>query len=318
VELTQIGMGKIAAAIGDGSFAQYKLRVYFDAQINANAQAGENIPNRATLHYTNSVNFDFDVESDEPVVYTGGTNLADEYANLYAKHGHWKDVAIRLEGEAVRSLTVQFLELWDGELGLATDYTPYLSPAVPVSCAQGFVQPFADGPVNNPDNPAESVYRSVISSARDYVYITTPYLIIDHAMRDVLIDAVESGVDVRIITPKIWDHWYVHAVTRSNYRELLEAGVRIYEYTPGYIHAKTIVSDDHFAVTGTINMDYRSFNLQFENGVWLCGAPVVSEIRADIEQTFSVSEEILLENHCKRPLTDRVLGTVLRLFAVFF
>ena len=136
-------------------------------------------------------------------------------------------------------------------------------------------------------------------------------------MMDTLIAAAESGVDVRIITPKIWDHWYVHAVTRSNYAPLLKAGVRIYEYTPGYIHAKTIISDDEHAVTGSINMDYRSFNLHYENGVWLCGSPVLSNILSDITETFQKSEEIKLFEHMKRPFYIRFIENTLRIFAIF-
>jgi cardiolipin synthase len=127
-----------------------------------------------------------------------------------------------------------------------------------------------------------------------------------------------GGTDVRIITPKVWDKWYVHMVTRSNYGRLLEAGVRIYEYTPGYIHAKTIISDDDQAITGSINMDYRSFNLHFENGVWICGAPVLKEIKEDIIATFRVSEEIVLGEWKRRPWQEKFLQALLRLFAPLF
>ena len=160
------------------------------------------------------------------------------------------------------------------------------------------------------------MYRNMVTNAREYVYITTPYLVIDNTMRDLLCTAAIAGVDARIITPKIWDHWYVHAVTRSNYRMLLEAGVRIYEYTPGYIHAKTILSDDDHCVTGSINMDHRSFHLHFENGVWICGAPVLEEIKQDILDTFLLCEEMRLDEWAKRPLYMRMLEGILRVFAV--
>lgn len=251
---------------------------------------------------------------DGNIGYTGGTNLADEYANYYPKHGHWKDTAIRLEGDAVWSLTVTFLQMWDAEQRDPSDYNAY-RPTVKAE-GEGFFQPFSDGPVNNPDNPAEVMYRKVVAGARDYAYITTPYLIIDNTMRDLLCAAATAGVDVRIITPKVWDHWYVHAVTRSNYRSLLEAGVRIYEYTPGYIHAKTIISDDDQCITGSINLDYRSFHLHFENGVWICGAPVLEEIRQDIVDTFERCEEIALEPWLRRPWYIRMVEGVLRVFAV--
>jgi cardiolipin synthase len=253
---------------------------------------------------------------DGNIGYTGGTNLADEYANLYAKHGHWKDAAIRLEGDAVWSLTVTFLQMWEIESGIKEDYINY-QPAIKIT-GDGFYQPFSDGPVNNPHNPAEAMYRQLISNAKEYVYITTPYLVIDDLMIDVLCTAAMGGTDVRIITPKIWDHWYVHMVTRSNYGRLMETGVRIYEYTPGYIHAKIIISDDDHAITGSINMDYRSFNLHFEDGVWICGAPVLKDIKKDITDTFEVCEEIALNEWKRRPWYIKILQAFLRLFAPLF
>ena len=253
---------------------------------------------------------------DGNVAYTGGTNMADEYANLYVKYGHWKDTAIRLEGDAVWSLTVSFIQMWDSESKEASFYDKYKSE---YGCeAQGFFQPFSDGPANNPVNPAEVIYRKIINSARDYVYIMTPYLVIDNNMMDALCSASMGGTDVRIITPKIFDQWYVHKVTRSNYEELLRAGVRIYEYTPGFIHAKTIISDDDHAVTGTINMDYRSFYMHYENGVWICGAPVLEEIKKDMIDTMAVCEEMELEKWVNRPFYIKALQTVMRLFAVLF
>jgi len=251
---------------------------------------------------------------DGNIGYTGGTNIADEYANIYPKHGHWKDTAIRLEGDAVWSLTVTFLQMWESESNTVTDYEVY-RPTISGE-GQGFYQPFSDGPVNNPDNPAEVMYRTIINNAKDYVYITTPYLVIDNTMLEALCTAAQGGTDVRIITPKIWDHWYVHTVTRSNYGELLESGVRIYEYTPGYMHAKTIISDDDHAVMGSINMDYRSFHLHYENGVWICGTPVLQEIKKDICDTFEVCEEINLDEWLRRPWYVKFIQTILRVFAV--
>ena len=253
---------------------------------------------------------------DGRVAYTGGTNLADEYANIYPKHGHWKDTAIRLEGDAVWGLTVNFLQMWDGEAGYYSEYERYKTD-FPLTHSDGFFQPFNDGPTNNPDNPAEMMYMSMIANARDYIYITTPYLVIDSAMTDALCAAAVSGVDVRIVLPKIWDHWYVHIVTRSNYGELIKSGVRIYEYSPGYIHAKTILTDDDICITGSINMDYRSFNLHFENGVWICGAPVLANIKEDITNTFEVSQEIDLRLwHGMRPWYVRIVEGILKIFSI--
>lgn len=253
---------------------------------------------------------------DGNIGYTGGTNLADEYANLYEKHGHWKDTAIRLEGDAVWSMTVNFLQMWDGETCAVSDYDCYRPNLRGVS--DGFFQPFSDGPANNPDNPAEVMYKRLITGAKEYVYITTPYLVIDGPMTDIICTAAKSGVDVRIITPKVWDHWYVHMVTRSNYTRLIKAGVQIFEYSPGYMHAKTIISDGDNAVTGSINMDYRSFYLHFENGVWICGSNVLEQIRSDFLSTQEQSERIELAEFEKRRWYYKLVEAILRIFAIFF
>jgi len=253
---------------------------------------------------------------DGNIGYTGGINIADEYANLYPKLGHWKDTAIRLEGDAVWGFLVSFIQMWETESKEQTDYEAYR----PTESAEGegYYQPFVDGPMNSPDSPAEVMYRTMINNAKDYVYITTPYLVIDNTMTDALATAALSGTDVRIITPKIWDHWYVHFVTQSNYEELLRAGVKIYEYTPGYIHAKTIISDDDNAIVGSINMDYRSFYLNYENGVWICGGEAIGQIKKDLMDTFAISEEIKLEDWKRRPWYVKFMQALLRLFAVLF
>jgi cardiolipin synthase len=253
---------------------------------------------------------------DGNIGYTGGANIADEYINAIVKYGHWKDTGIRLEGDAVWSLTVTFLQMWDSEAKAESDYEAYRSTALREKC-RGFYQPFTDGPANDADI-AKNVYKSFIFNAKSYVYITTPYLIVDSAVIDALRIAAKGGTDVRIIVPKLWDKWFVHMVTLSNYKTLLEAGVRIFEYTPGFIHSKTIISDDDHAVIGTINMDYRSFYLHYENGVWLCGAPVIQDIKQDMLQTLGQCEEILLEDWIKRPLHEKCLQNALRLFAVVF
>ncbi|MEQ8201374.1 MAG: cardiolipin synthase [Syntrophomonadaceae bacterium] len=253
---------------------------------------------------------------DGNIGYTGGTNIADEYVNLDKKLGHWKDTAIRLEGQAVWGLTVTFLQMWDSEYDSRSDY-PHYRPTLRIP-APGFYQPFADGPVNNPSNPAEEVFLQIIAQAHQYVWITTPYLVIDHSMQDILCMAAKGGIDVRIVTPRLWDHWYVHMVTRSNYGVLMEAGVKIYEYTPGFIHAKIILSDDDSAVIGSINMDYRSFFLHFENGVWISGAPVLQDIKKDMLDIFAVSEEMSLPDWKNRPRHTKFVQGVLRVFAPLF
>lgn len=250
---------------------------------------------------------------DGNIGYTGGTNIADEYANLIDRLGHWKDTAIRLEGDAVWSLTVTFLLMWDSEYNYHSDYQHYL-PTVHSEKA-GFFQPFSDGPVNNPKDTAADMYNQIIAGAHKYVYITTPYLVIDNAMKNVLCMAAKGGIDVRLVTPKIPDHWYVHMVTQSNYEDLLAAGARIFEYTPGFMHAKTILSDDDNCIMGSINMDYRSFYLHFENGVWICASPALQDIKADFMDMFSISEEIHYEDWKQRPLYTKLAQSVLRIFA---
>ena len=253
---------------------------------------------------------------DGNVAYTGGANIGDEYTNTYPKLGHWKDTAIRLEGDAVWSLTVTFLQMWDGETKSRSDYEKY-RPAV--SCeAGGFYQPFMDGPVVDGDSIAKNIYKLFIYNAKKYIYITTPYLVVDTTMLDALRIAAKGGTDVRIIVPKIWDKWYVHTVTLSNYQTLLEAGVRIFEYTPGFIHAKTIISDDEHAVIGTINMDFRSYYLSYENGVWICGAPVIQDMKKDMEETFALCKEIELQAWMQRPWHQKCLQRFMRLFEVIF
>lgn len=263
------------------------------------------------LHYRNHQKI---VVIDGNIGYTGGSNIADEYANYYPKHGHWKDTGIRMEGDGTYTLTITFLEMWEAETGTLQAYEQY-RPTADMK-ATGYFQPFADGPVNNPENPAETAYRQMISTAKEYVYITTPYFVIDNSMMDALCAAAASGVDVRVVVPKEWDHWYVRAVSRSNYKPLLQAGAKVYEYTPGFIHAKTVLSDDDHAITGSINFDYRSFHLHFENGVWICGDEVLKDIKRDMDETIAVSEEILLEDYLKRPWYTRFIEGFLRVFAV--
>jgi len=253
---------------------------------------------------------------DGNIGYTGGTNIADEYANITHRLGHWKDSSVRLEGDAVWGLTVTFLQMWDAVTDSESDYC-YYKPDIMVE-GTGYYQPFADSPVNNPLNPAEETYSQIIANAQQYVYITTPYLVVDNAMKDILCMAAKGGIDVRIVTPRVWDHWYVHMVTQSNYDDLLAGGIRIYEYSPGFIHSKIILSDDDNAVIGSINMDYRSFFLHFENAVWICGSPILQDIKDDMLHIFSVSQEIHLDEWRKRPRHIKLLQGLLRVFAPLF
>ena len=250
---------------------------------------------------------------DGKVAFTGGINMADEYINAKARFGHWKDAAIRLEGDAVWSMTVSFLSMWDYASGKSDRFSEF-KPMPATSGAKGYVQPYHDCPWDN-EPVGQTVYLNLINRAKDYVYITTPYLVIDYSMNMALISAAKSGVDVRIITPHIPDKKTVFEVTRAYYKELLAAGVKIYEYEPGFIHSKNFVVDDRYATVGTVNLDYRSMFLHFENGVLLYDTASVSDIKADFLDTKEKSIPISYEECRQVPLYRRMLRGVLRAFA---
>ncbi|MGN0203938.1 MAG: cardiolipin synthase, partial [Coprococcus sp.] len=193
---------------------------------------------------------------DGKVGFTGGVNLADEYINTYAKHGYWKDSVVKVEGKAVWSLTLMFLEMWELCSGKPQNEERFFSENEDWTeiTSKGFVQPYADSPMDD-ENVGEHVYLQILNHAKEYVYICTPYLIVDDSMISALCLAAKSGVDVRIITPHIWDKTLIHMTTRSFYRELIHGGVKIYEYSKGFMHSKTFVSDDHTATVGTTNLD---------------------------------------------------------------
>lgn len=251
---------------------------------------------------------------DGNIAYTGGFNLADEYANYIERFGHWKDSGVRLYGDGVYSFTCFFLDMWrfankDVQMK-ETDYKPYIHIDEP-----GYVQPFMGGPHRNPHNPTEGAYTRMINKARDYVFITTPYLVLDQSMRDDLVSAAESGVDVRIIVPKIYDKWYVYMVNVSNYGKLMEAGVHIYEYQPGFIHAKNVIADDECAICGTINTDYRSFYLHYECGVFLSEVNAIKDMKEDFIKTLDKCEEMNLENWVKRPIGNKIMQAALKVLS---
>lgn len=248
--------------------------------------------------------------------FTGGINLADEYINEVKKHGHWKDSAIMLKGEAVWSLTIMFLSMWDYLKGIDEDFCKFkknidLKDAV---ATNSYFQPFADNPLDN-EPVGGTVYLNMVGKAGKYVYITSPYLILNNEMITALTSAAKGGVDVRIITPHLADKWYVHEVTKSYYKALVESGVKIYEYTPGFIHSKTCISDDEYGVVGTINMDYRSIYLQFECGVWMYGSSSLADIKEDFLSTLQMCKEITMEDFKDIRWYKLLTGSVLRVFA---
>ena len=255
------------------------------------------------------------VAIDGNVAYTGGLNIADEYINKISPFGHWKDSGIRIEGEGAFGFALIFLEMWMLMGHTESDLSAYRPEAfAPVTKENGgFVQPYAATPLEK-DNLSEEVYMQIIGKAKKYVYIMTPYLIVDNNMLAQLTIAAKSGVDVRIMTPYHWDKRIVHFMTRSYYRELIRAGVKIYEYKPGFLHSKTFVCDDEIATVGSANMDFRSLYLQFECGAFFCGTNIVDEVRDDFLQTVSVCKAIR-ESDCRSNAVVRFIQDVFRLLA---
>ena len=252
---------------------------------------------------------------DGKTAFTGGINLADEYINQKVRFGHWKDSAILVRGEAAWSMTVMFLTLWDYARDTDSgDYNAFRPVWETPVKGEGYVQPYTDSPLDG-EAVGQSVYLNLINRARRYVYLTTPYLIVDDSMNTALCIAAKSGVDVRILTPHIPDKKIVFEVTRAHYDALLEAGVKIYEYTPGFVHAKNFAVDDKFGTVGTVNMDYRSLFLHFENGVWLCGDPTVRDIKADFLATLEQCQPVTLEQSRALPWWRKAYRAVLRVFA---
>ncbi|MCM1272028.1 MAG: cardiolipin synthase [Clostridium sp.] len=248
--------------------------------------------------------------------FTGGINIADEYINKISRFGHWKDTGIMLKGEAVWNLTVMFLQTWRMLTKEEDDYSMYAPmkyKKTPVY-SDGYIQPYGDTPVDD-EIVGENIYINMITKAKHYVYITTPYLIIDNEMFTALSLAAKSGVDVRIITPGIPDKKTVYMVTQSYYYHLIKAGVKIYQYTPGFIHAKTFVADDKVATVGTINMDFRSLYLHFECGVWMFNSSVIFDIKEDYMKTLEKCDEVTLEELEKTGIIKRGFQSILRLIS---
>ncbi|MDR2942555.1 MAG: cardiolipin synthase [Treponema sp.] len=262
---------------------------------------------------------------DGKVAFTGGLNLADEYINVVERFGHWKDAAIMIEGDGAWALTLIFLQMWN--LGAKTKRDDYVSfypwndnviEHTARGVAEGFeewgyVQPYADSPIDS-ENVGEHVYIQIINQAKKYVYINTPYLIVDDNLLSALTLAAKSGVDVRIITPHRWDKWVVEITSRSYYRRLIQAGVKVYEYTSGFNHGKTFVSDDKIATVGTTNLDFRSLYLHFECGVLIYSSQTIKAVKEDFLSTLPTCQEMTLKD-CARNALQRVIQDVLRIFA---
>lgn len=241
---------------------------------------------------------------DGRIAYTGGINLADEYINEVRPYGYFKDTAIRIEGDAVIPFTATFLLTYDSLSKTQSNYQELFAPHNNGEENVGYLQPFSDGPKPfYSDMIAQNNFMNVISSAKRYVYITTPYFIVDFSLLTAIINCAKRGVDVRIITPRIPDKKSIHAITRSYYESLVRSGVKVYEYTPGFIHSKTLVCDDEIAFVGTVNFDYRSFVHHFECGVMIYGAPTIQSIKADFISTQNLSEQVTDKNLSMSPFT---------------
>lgn len=253
---------------------------------------------------------------DGQIGFTGGINIADEYINRKERFGYWKDAGIEVKGEAVWSLTTMFLEMWNYIKQTSEDYLQYLPEIYNKqdNPEDGFVQPYSDTPLDH-ENVGENIYLNIINHAKQYVYIYTPYLIVDNEMTVALQNAAKCGVDVRIVTPEIPDKKLIFLLTQSYYEQLIQYGVKIYQYTPGFIHAKCFVCDDKIATVGTVNLDYRSLYLHFECGVFLYRSQAVMQLKEDALDTIAKSREITQEFCRGRNIFIQALQSVLRLFA---
>lgn len=249
---------------------------------------------------------------DDKVAYSGGLNLADEYINEVVRFGKWKDNAFKITGNSVCGLSSVFMTDWCFVSGDKPALPLYENKELPKK--RGYIQSYGDSPLDH-EQESENLYISIINSAEKYVYITSPYLAIDNTMIFALTTAAKSGIDVRLILPGIPDKKTVFEVTQSYYKVLLDSGVKIYEYTPGFVHCKTFVSDDEIAVVGTANMDFRSLFLHFENGTVFYGCDIIKNIKSDIIKTISDCKQIKKADLQKFSLKKRINQKIVKLFA---
>ena len=253
---------------------------------------------------------------DGNVGFTGGVNIADEYINRLIRFGHWKDTAIMIRGQAVWNLTMMVLQMWEVITHESTDYEKYRpSLSYENTSSQGIIVPYSDTPLDS-EKIGRMVYMSMINTSKKYLYISTPYFIPDNEILTSLELAAKSGVDVRIITPHIPDKWYIQCITRSYYIELLNMGVKVYEYVPGFIHAKNCLSDDKRAVVGTINFDYRSLYLHFEDAAFMQDTACIPDIKEDFDDLFkNKCHRITYDDVRRLSFASRFMSVILRIFA---
>lgn len=249
--------------------------------------------------------------------YTGGINIGDEYANLVERFGYWKDTGVCLEGEAAWSFAQQFMHMWK-ELGRSIPNEPdYYRSRHEFPRSSGYCQPMTDGPDSNPESLTEDAYLQLIAQARRFLYITTPYYAVESTVQRALCIAADSGVDVRLMIPGIPDHKLTYLVAETYWGELLRHGVKIYRYTPGFLHAKSVMADREAALIGTTNMDYRTFQLQYECAALLYGMPAIESLLEDMDEIMSQSRSYTLEEWERRSWLRRAAASVLKLFAIW-
>lgn len=254
---------------------------------------------------------------DGKTAYNGGINMADEYINYTHKYGHFKDVGVMLKGDAVDSFTLMFLQMWSVN-ERHCDFSKYLNVGDGLSAggyfSNGFVMPFGDCPLDEYD-VGKSVYMDILNRAKDYVYIMTPYMIMDGELENSLTFSAERGVDVRIILPHISDSFVAQALAKTHYKKLLDAGVKVYEYTPGFVHAKVFVSDDVKSVVGSINMDYRSLYHHFECATYMYGTRCIDDIKSDYKDTLAKCQQVTYESIKNDKWYIKLIGKVLKFVA---
>ena len=257
---------------------------------------------------------------DGHTAFTGGINLADEYINEKERFGHWKDTAVMVKGRAVNSFTLMFLQMWNIRAEAPENYDRYMfrgyGSALPDQSVKtgGYIAPYGDSPLDH-EEVGEKVYMDILNTANDYVHIMTPYLILDEEMVETIIFAAQRGVDVKLILPHIPDKKYAYWLARTHYKELIAEGVEIYEYTPGFVHAKVFTSDDEKAVVGTINLDFRSLYLHFECAAYIWKNPVVHDVEADFQKTLEKCQRITMQSCNEYNIIYRIIGRVLRFVA---
>ena len=324
---------RILEVLEDRAAQGVEIKIIFDdfgsitRMSNATVQRMRNAGIEVTIfspvhQYVNRLYFNYRdhrkiIAIDGQYAYTGGANVADEYAGFVRRFGEWKDCGILLDGMGAWGLTGHFIHMWE-MLGNKLHYEhDYYRPIEERRGVQGWCQPFVDGPINNPDDPAEELFLQCIHNARDYIWLTTPYFAVEDPVVRALCIAADSGVDVRLMLPGIPDHKYTDIVAGSYYERLIAHGVKIYRFTPGFLHAKSFVVDGEVAMVGTINMDYRSFQLHYECGVMFYGMDAIASIKMDMERVILRSEMVDLKKWKKRSWIKRMIEKILRIFSIW-